>query len=42
MPAVISAAGADGELPGQHGAEAGQATARRRQTPSSHGTIGGS
>ena len=39
MPAAVSVAGADGELPGQFGAEAGQAAALHRQTAASHSTL---
>lgn len=39
VPAVISIAGADGELPGQRRAEAGQAAALRCQTSSTHSTL---
>lgn len=34
LPAVVSVAAADGELPGRRGAEAGQAAALRCQTHS--------
>lgn len=41
VPAVVSVAVADGELPGQRRAEAGPAAALRCQTPSPHSTVGG-
>lgn len=41
VPAVLPVAGAVGELPGRHGAEAGQAVALRCQAPSLHGALGG-
>lgn len=41
VPAVVSVAVADRELPGQRRAEAGQAAALRCQTPSPHSTLGG-
>lgn len=40
MSAVISVAGADGELPGRNGAETGQASPLHHQTTSSRVTLG--
>lgn len=41
VPAIVSVAVADGELPGQRRAVAGQAAALRCQTSSPHSPLGG-